>query len=156
MRKKSLFLLTALLLVLCACGGGNGSGGTAPLPASRTPELLAAVPSDALVVMCYNHCSEGMALYDSTSVLQKLDLTAFKKAPMALALCYSGSLMPILALDAGRAGIHTEHLALFVCSSRPPPSSSRPDTSARTPKRNAGGSWSSRPPAPCTNRSSAT
>ena len=103
MRKKSLFLLTVLILVLCACGGGNGSGGTAPLPASRTPELLAAVPSDALVVMCYNHCSEGMALYDSTSVLQKLDLTAFKKAPMALALCYSGSLMPILALDAGRA-----------------------------------------------------
>lgn len=103
MCKKVLITLLLVLPLLCACRGGSRSGGPTPLPQTRIPDLLAAVPSDALAVMCYDHCADGMALYDSTSVLQKLDLTPFKRARMALALCYNGSLLPVLALDAGRA-----------------------------------------------------
>ena len=102
MCKKSILALLAVLPLLFACG--NPPKKTDAVRAERrTPELIAAVPSDALAVICYDHLSEGMQLLDSTSVLQKLDLTAFKNARMALSLCYNGSLVPVLALDAGRA-----------------------------------------------------
>lgn len=102
MSKKSLLTLLLVLPLAFACGGGSGKP-DAPLPERRIPELIAAVPSDALAVMCYDRCAEGLALYDSTSVLHRLDLSAFKNARMALSLCYAGSLMPVLAVDAGRS-----------------------------------------------------
>lgn len=102
MCKKSLLTLLFVLPLAFACGGGARKT-DAPLPERRIPELIASVPSDALAVMCYDRCAEGMALYDSASVLHRLDLSAFKNARMALSLCYAGSLMPVLALDAGRS-----------------------------------------------------
>jgi hypothetical protein len=102
MSKKTILAILLGLPLLLSCGNSARKDG-APVQQKRIPELLAAVPSDALGVICNDRCSEGMRLYDSTSVLQKLDLSDFKNARMALSLCYSGSLMPVLALDTHRA-----------------------------------------------------
>ena len=99
MCKKGIIALLAALPLLFACG--NPAPKTGDM--RRVPELLAAVPSDALAVICYDRLEEGLPLLDSTSVLHKLNLTAFKQSQMALSLCYNGSLVPVLALDAGRA-----------------------------------------------------
>lgn len=101
MCKKSIIALLAALPLLFACGNPPRNA-NAVREERRIPELIAAVPSDALAVICYDRASEGMQLLDSTNVLQQLDLTAFKNARMALSLCYNGSLVPVLALDAGR------------------------------------------------------
>jgi len=101
MCKKALFALILALPVFFACG--NGTRGQADGGQERNiPSLIAAVPSDALAVLCFDRCQEGMQLYDSTSVLHRLDLSDFKNARMALSLSYNGSLMPVLALDTGR------------------------------------------------------
>ncbi len=102
MCKKSLFALILVLPVLLSCGGRSCGRDAAPAE-RRIPALITTVPSDALGVVCYDRCAEGLSLYDSTSVLHRLDLSAFKNARMALSLCYNGSLVPVLALDAGRA-----------------------------------------------------
>ena len=102
MCKKTIVAVLVLLPLLFACGNPPRKAG-AVREERRTPELLAAVPSDALAVICYEHCADGMRLYDTTSVLAQLNLTAFKNARMALSLCYNGSLVPVLALDCGRA-----------------------------------------------------
>ncbi|MCR5072184.1 MAG: hypothetical protein K6A62_09715 [Bacteroidales bacterium] len=99
MCKKGIIALLAALPLLFACGNPSPETGGV----RRVPELLAAVPSDALAVICYDRLEEGLPLLDSTSALHKLNLTAFKQSPMALSLCYNGSLVPVLALDAGRA-----------------------------------------------------
>lgn len=103
MCKKSIIALLAALPLLFACGNPSPKGSGAR-EERRVPELLAAVPSDALAVICYDHLEEGLRLLDSTSVLHKLNLTAFRQSRMALSLCYNGSLVPVLALDTGRAG----------------------------------------------------
>lgn len=100
-KKPTLALLLALPLLLCC--GNPARKADAPVQEKRIPELLAAVPSDALGVICFDRCADGMRLYDSTSVLQKLDLSDFRNARMALSLCYNGSLVPVLALDTRRA-----------------------------------------------------
>ena len=86
MCKKSILALLAALPLLFACG--NPSPKTdAARDARRVPELLAAVPSDALAVVCYDRLEEGLRLLDSTNVLHRLNLTAFKQSKMALSLC---------------------------------------------------------------------
>ena len=102
MCKKSLFALILVLPLLAACGG-NGRKDGAPSQDRHVPELLATVPSDALAVLCFDQLEKGLPLYDSTSVLHQLDLSAFKHARMALSLCFNGSLVPVLAVDTGRA-----------------------------------------------------
>ena len=99
MCKKGIIALLAALPLLFACGNPSPKTGEV----RHVPELLAAVPSDALAVICFDHLEEGIRLLDSTSVLRQLNLTAFKQSKMALSLCYNGSLVPVLALDAGRA-----------------------------------------------------
>lgn len=101
MCKKALLAFLLLLPLLSACGGSGHKNGNL-LSERRIPELISAVPSDALAVVCFDRCEDGLALYDSTSVLHKLDLSAFSHAAMALSLCYNGSLVPVLALDADR------------------------------------------------------
>ena len=102
MCKKAIVAALVLLPLLFSCGNPPRKAG-AVREERRTPELLAAVPSDALAVLCFDHCADGIRLYDTTSVLAQLNLTAFKNARMALSLCYNGSLVPVLALDCGRA-----------------------------------------------------
>ena len=101
MCKKSLLTLLLVPSLLLSCGQPVRKA-EAVREERRIPELIAAVPSDALAVICYDHCQEGMRLLDSTSVLHKLDLSAFKNERMALSLCFNGSIVPVLALDAGR------------------------------------------------------
>ena len=98
---KKLTAALILLLALASCGQPARKAG-AVREERRTPELLAAVPSDALAVVYYDELEDGLPLYDSTSILHQLDLSAFKRAHMALSLCYNGSLVPVLAVDAGR------------------------------------------------------
>ncbi|MCR4860355.1 MAG: hypothetical protein K5910_06810 [Bacteroidales bacterium] len=100
MCKKSILVLLAALPVLFACGGNSRSREETPHE-RHIPDLISTVPSDALAVLCYDRCAEGLPLYDSTSVLHELDLSAFKNARMALSLCFNGSLVPVLALEAG-------------------------------------------------------
>ena len=102
MEKKCVLTCLLVLSLLFSCSQPHRNAG-AVREERRAPELLAAVPSDALAVICYDRLSEGMRLLDSTSVLHRLDLKAFKNARMALSFCYNGSLVPVLALDAGRA-----------------------------------------------------
>ena len=102
MDKKCVLTFLLVLPLLFSCGQPPRKA-EAVREERRIPELLAAVPSDALAVICYDRLSEGMRLLDSTSVLHRLDLKAFRNAKMALSLCYNGSLVPVLALDAGRA-----------------------------------------------------
>lgn len=102
MSKKTILAVLLALPLLLSCGNPARKG-DAPVQEKRIPELLSAVPSDALGVICNDRCAEGLRLYDSTSVLHRLDLSDFKNARMALSLCYSGSLMPILALDTHKA-----------------------------------------------------
>lgn len=101
MCKKSLLTLLLVLPLLFSCGGPSRRT-EAVREERRIPELIAAVPSDALAVICYDRCQEGMRLLDSTNVLHKLDLSAFKNEHMALSLCFNGAIVPVLALDAGR------------------------------------------------------
>lgn len=102
MTEKTLIAVLLALPLLFSCGNPTRKP-EAVREERRIPELIAAVPSDALAVICYEHCSEGLRLLDSTNVLHKLDLSDFRNARMALSLCYTGSLVPVLALDAGRA-----------------------------------------------------
>ncbi|MCR5351834.1 MAG: hypothetical protein K6E35_05020 [Bacteroidales bacterium] len=102
MDKNRILVLLLVLPLLFSCGQTARKAENARNE-RHIPELLAAVPSDALAVVCYDRLSEGMRLLDSTSVLHRLDLSAFENAKMALSLCYTGSLVPVLALDAGRA-----------------------------------------------------
>lgn len=86
--------------ILSSCGRPDGQGkGLQP----KDVPLLRAVPSDALVLIHCGRLHEGLRLYDSTSVLQKIDYGSLGNASMALSLCYSGKMMPVLAIDTGRA-----------------------------------------------------
>ena len=99
-KHPQLAVLLALTL-LCSCAQ-NARRGAAAGGERHIPELLSAVPSDALAVVCSDRCSDAMPLLDSLNVLHRLDLSAFGQAPAALSLCYNGSIVPVLALDAGR------------------------------------------------------
>lgn len=96
--------LTALFVLLAAAVSCGAPGSRTPAPAESQADhsLMAAVPSDALVVLSDSRCSEGLALLDSANVLRSLDLGQLKNARMVLSFCYSGSLVPILSIDAGR------------------------------------------------------
>ena len=115
MDKKRVLTFLLVLPLLFSCGQPSRKA-EAVREERRTPELLAAVPSDALAVVCYDHCADGMRLYDTTGVLARLDLTAFKNARMALSLCYTGSLMPLLALDCGRAEADSASAVNSLCA----------------------------------------
>lgn len=86
-------LLLLLLLALASCG-------RQPSVEQTIPEMLAAVPSDALAVLISDKCSEGLQFVDSSSTLRRLPLGNVGKGRMALSLCYNGSTVPVLAIEA--------------------------------------------------------
>ncbi len=98
MCKKSLISACFLLVALfAACGGGDGDG----RPLEDLPDLLRAVPSDALAVSCASSAGEAVALLDSTDRLRSLDLKSFRSRPAVLSMSYNGSLVPSLTIGTG-------------------------------------------------------
>jgi hypothetical protein len=98
MCKKCLIALLAALAVLCSCGGGGGQREREDLP-----DLLAAVPSDALALCCSSTVEGALEPLDSADALRRLDLSAFVDSPAVLSLSYNGSLVSILAIGTGSA-----------------------------------------------------
>ena len=98
MCKKCLIALLAALAVLCSCGGGGGQREREDLP-----DLLAAVPSDALALCCSSTVEGALEPLDSADALRRLDLSAFGDSPAVLSLSYNGSLVSILAIGTGSA-----------------------------------------------------
>jgi hypothetical protein len=95
---RRLYLVLAAALTLAACSGGGGEG-----PAAEAPEMLRAVPSDALSVGIFSRCDNAMAnMLDSTSVLFKLDYGKLARQKAVIALCDVGSLEPLLILETSK------------------------------------------------------
>lgn len=90
------FAAAAILAVSC---GGKSTGGSAPEP----PELLRAVPSDALCVGLYNRLDKGLPqVLDSSDVLRTLDYGRLSHARSAIAVCDLGALSPLVIIEAGK------------------------------------------------------
>ena len=71
---------------------------------TEAPELLGAVPSDALTVGIFTHCSDAVErMLDSTSVLRNLDFGKLGRHKAAVALCDLGTITPLLILETGKA-----------------------------------------------------
>ena len=96
MCKIRLTALIAALTVLCSCGGGGVQRDRESLP-----DLLAAVPSDALAVLSSTRCEEALRLLDSADVLHSVCPGAFWDAPAVLSVCYNGSSVPTLIVGTG-------------------------------------------------------
>ena len=110
MRKSVLILFSALALIASA-----GACTNAPEPHQEAPELLSAVPSDALCVGLFSRCDNALeSLVDSTSALRSLDYGRLSHARAAVALCNVGSLVPLLVLEAGKASPDTSSAARSV------------------------------------------
>ena len=89
-------------MLAASCGGGRRDGRS---------ELLLTVPSRSVAVMQFRRCGDALRfLTDSTSVFRKLDLRRLDNAQMVLSYDYSARLIPLLAIDAGRASDDTSSL----------------------------------------------
>lgn len=111
MRKCVLFLLLCLSLLGLAACGGNGESASA----EEAPELLAAVPSDALSVGLFSRLDKGLdRMLDSTSVLLRPDYGRLARAKAVVALCDIGSLSPLVIVEAGKHGADTLDAVLSV------------------------------------------
>lgn len=103
MRNRVLILsLFAALLAAASCGGGAAGS------EAEAPELLQAVPSDALCVGVFSRCDHALQrMTDSVSVFRKLDYGKLSRSRCAFALCDVGSISGLLVLDAGKHGADT-------------------------------------------------
>ncbi len=94
---KTAPIIAAVLLVSCA-----------RVQAPEESALLRTVPSRAVAVMHFNRCEPALEfLLDSTSVFRQLDYGRLGDEEMILSYDYSAGLIPLLAVDAGRAGADT-------------------------------------------------
>lgn len=99
MLKSRIIAFLTVLAALISCGG--------PAVEKHEPSLLDFVPSDALAVVSYDRCMDGLELLDTANVLHKIDYGKLGNSKAVLALCYTTSLMPILAIDTGKAAADT-------------------------------------------------
>ena len=100
-------LVSVILAFAALCAGASlaVSCGGESQGASNTevPEMLSAVPSDALCVGLYGRLDRGMnKMTDSLSVLRKLNFGKLSHARCAVAICDIGSLSELLVIDAGK------------------------------------------------------
>lgn len=101
MNKRRVFSCLAAILMVAACS-------EAPNQQREASPLLRTVPSDAVVVMDFDHCSDVFSyLPDSTSAIAKLPLGQLKNSHCVLSYVYTGQLEPILAIDTGKAPADT-------------------------------------------------
>lgn len=93
------FIIASMLLLACACQSGPGEN-----KATEAPELLRAVPADALAVGVFGHCDRALAqMLDSASVLRSIDYGKLARNRAVLALCDVGSVAPLLVIETGKA-----------------------------------------------------
>lgn len=104
---RRLILYAILILAACSCGQ-NGQNSQSGQKAGEAPELLRAVPSDALAVGVFSHCDKGLqAFVDQAVDLILLDYGKQVRNKAAIALCDVGTLTPLLVLETGRAEADT-------------------------------------------------
>lgn len=100
---RAISIFFCLPFLFACTGGGNSSDQDAP-----DPGMLVTVPSDAVAIASFDKCSDAIDfLPDSTDILKKLDLSALGNARCILSYCNTGSLSPILTIDAGNADTET-------------------------------------------------
>ena len=91
--------LALVVLAAVSCGGRS--------PGEPSP-LYSTVPSRSLAVMHFEHLKPALKLLlDSSSVFRSLDYGRLSNSEMILSYDYSAALVPILAIDAGRAADDT-------------------------------------------------
>lgn len=101
MNKKRVISYLAAIFMVAACAHG-------PQQQRDSSPLLRTVPSDALVVMDFDHCSDIFSyLVDSTSTMAKLSFGQLGDAHCVLSYVYTGQMEPILAIDTGKAPADT-------------------------------------------------
>lgn len=99
MRKVlSLVVIVFMSLGLASCGQNT------PAAAGEAPELLRAVPADALAVGVFTRCDNAVEkMLDSTDVLRSLDYGKLSRHKAVIALCDVGSVSPLLIIETGKA-----------------------------------------------------
>lgn len=104
MAKNAVISALAALALLCvSCGRGEGN---------QAPELLRAIPSDALEIICFDRVDDGLEFsLDSNNVLRTLDFGRFASSRMVVAMDNVGSVEQLLAIDAGHASPDTSDAA---------------------------------------------
>lgn len=96
--------LAAVLILLASCGKGSSD--------VQAPELLRAIPSDALGLVCFDRCDEGLEFaLDSAHVLRSLETGRLSGAHMVMSIDNVGSVEPLLVIDAGHASPDTSEAA---------------------------------------------
>ena len=91
-------MIITTLLAAAACTQEPGH------TSADAPEILRAVPSDALCVGIFGRCDHAAArMLDSTSVLRKLDYGRLGRQKSVIALCNVGSIVPLLIIETGKA-----------------------------------------------------
>ena len=96
MRRLIIYALTLLAAAACQAVPGESQR-------AEAPELLRAVPSDALAVGVFGRCDNALGkMLDSTSVLRSLDYGKLARHRAAIALCDVGSIEPLLILETGK------------------------------------------------------
>lgn len=89
------FFLILLLFAFASCASG---------PKGQSSALLRTVPSRSIELMSFKHAGKGLELLlDSTHVFRQLSLGRLESHEMLLSYDYSSTLVPLLAIDAGRA-----------------------------------------------------
>ena len=95
--RRFFLIFAALLAASCGRGGGGFDSG-----------LLRTVPSRSIAVMAFADAGEALKmLCDSSHIFRQIDLGRFGSREMLLSFDYGSALVPLLALDAGRAGRDT-------------------------------------------------
>ena len=108
MNKRRVFSFLAALIAAAACS-------QAPQQQREASALLRTVPSDALVVMDFDHCSDVFQFMpDSTCAIADLNLGHLRNARCVLSYVFSGRMEPVLAIDTGKAPADTSDSILSI------------------------------------------
>ena len=95
MSKSWISAIAIALLAVLSC--------SQPSVEKHVPELLNFIPSDAVAVASYDRVCDVLTLVDSSSVLRNINFGRLRNSKAALSFCYTTSLVPVLALDTGKA-----------------------------------------------------
>ena len=100
MNKCRFIFLLAAVCTLFSCRQGEVE--------HNISEMLDAVPTDAVIILPTDRLEQGIdALLDTTDVLRSLDWGHLKGKKAAVSFVYSGSLSPVLCIEAGKASPDT-------------------------------------------------